>query len=683
MTKVTDFGLAKQLDLNDDQTRTGELRGTPNYMAPEQAAGDIATIGYLTDVYAIGAILYFLVTGRAPFAKHTLGQTLQSVIHDQPPTPTSLNPSCPKDLETICLKCLSKLPADRYDSAAALRDDLKLYLSGAPIHARPVSSLEKTWRWCQRNPVTAGLTSITVLLVLGIVLGGVYFANVRSRDVATNAEKLELANQFDDALASGRVTTVELMDLERVGLKLSQLDPQRNHDRTQRLLSKATADAIDKLSQPRFSPDLEEEIEQRIDWLQERDQAAADDLSQRLADRRRNWRTIISTTDLLDPQQEYVPRSLTEQVGDQLVSKFPITKLGPSSRIPLQLQIPVPQSLRVNATFAPPTDNSPTAGLQVGVVLAGEDALGHRSEIEFLVRQELRHIPPSERELSAANPHQTRVRFDAAWTHPAEDALVVQPAFAFSPDGRFIAFADGRHALKVVETASGKLVQRVDGLTDAGFAPVFEMQSPGLAGSTVDQGNLNPLSNPYYELAVIGIAPIRVIRFTPSGQQRDVLALSGLDDTLGAVSRESKQVAIVGDNQLIIKSWQDPSQTVSLSTDARMIAISPEGTYAAFVTSSGGVFLWNLNRGSADQITHLSGDPAGLHFLGDGRVLFVAAEGAPATLVDVDTGVTVGTSAMQRHIACSPPPPLVTGSFPAPGARESNVLINGCRKTAS
>jgi WD40 repeat protein/tRNA A-37 threonylcarbamoyl transferase component Bud32 len=164
--KITDFGLAKKLD-DVGQTQSGAVMGTPSYMAPEQAAGKAGHAGPLADVYALGAILYDCLTGRPPFRAPTAVDTILQVIHDDPVPISRLTPKTPRDLETICLKCLQKEPGKRYPSALALAEDLRRYLDGKPISARPVGRLERGWRWCKRNPVVAALSALVVLLMTG------------------------------------------------------------------------------------------------------------------------------------------------------------------------------------------------------------------------------------------------------------------------------------------------------------------------------------------------------------------------------------------------------------------------------------------------------------------------------------------------------------------------------------
>ena len=141
--KIADFGLARDLVQESSQTQTGQILGTPSYMAPEQALGIPSMIGPPTDVYALGAILYEMLTGQPPFIAPTVIETLDLVRSQEPVPPRRLQPKIPRDLETICLKCLEKRPQQRYASAQLLADDLSRFLDGKPVHARPVSTITR------------------------------------------------------------------------------------------------------------------------------------------------------------------------------------------------------------------------------------------------------------------------------------------------------------------------------------------------------------------------------------------------------------------------------------------------------------------------------------------------------------------------------------------------------------
>jgi tetratricopeptide (TPR) repeat protein len=166
--KITDFGLATWLEGETGLSSTGSVMGTPSYMAPEQARGHTKKVGPPTDVYALGAILYEMLTGRPPFLGETALDTLQQVRDQEPVPPRRLQPKIPRDLEAICLKCLDKEPDRRYPSASLLADDLRRFLHGQSTRARPMGPAARLSRWCRRQPVLAGLAAaLVVALVAG------------------------------------------------------------------------------------------------------------------------------------------------------------------------------------------------------------------------------------------------------------------------------------------------------------------------------------------------------------------------------------------------------------------------------------------------------------------------------------------------------------------------------------
>jgi serine/threonine protein kinase/tetratricopeptide (TPR) repeat protein len=191
--KIADFGLAKRLELNSQQTRSGAVMGSPSYMAPEQARGEIKEVGPLADVYSIGAILYELLTGRPPFLAASAIDTVHQVVTVEPVPPSRLAPNVPPDLETTCLKCLQKDPRKRYASAEALADDLQRFQRREPILARPVSTPERIARWCYRNPGVAIPSGVAVLLLVGIAVASAWFAFTLLEKNAMIAKETEAA----------------------------------------------------------------------------------------------------------------------------------------------------------------------------------------------------------------------------------------------------------------------------------------------------------------------------------------------------------------------------------------------------------------------------------------------------------------------------------------------------------
>jgi serine/threonine-protein kinase len=244
--KITDFGLAKKLEGQDSQTHTGAILGTPSYMAPEQAEGKTHAIGPLSDVYSLGAILYEMLTGRVPFKAPTLLETLEQVRSREPVPPTELQDKLPRDLETVCLKCLQKDPKKRYAGAAALAEDLRRFLANEPIQARPVSRAERLWRWCRRNPRVAFLAA-TVLLVL---MGWAGTMSVLAYNL--HVQKMETENARDDARtseAAAKANEKIAKDKERIALANEKL-ARRQHDNAVIRLTNVGEEVLKKLQAP-------------------------------------------------------------------------------------------------------------------------------------------------------------------------------------------------------------------------------------------------------------------------------------------------------------------------------------------------------------------------------------------------------------------------------------------------
>jgi hypothetical protein len=216
--RVTDFGLAKKFEGDSGLTGSGQIMGTPSYMPPEQAGGSRGAVGPAADVYALGATLYALITGRPPFQAATAMDTVLQVLSDEPVPPRRLNVSIPRDLETIALKCLDKDPSRRYASAGALADDLDRWLAGEPILARPTTPVERAVKWARRRPAIAAMSLAIALLALGGIAG--ILVQWRRANDARHAADLRAASEHKARIAEATAWA----EAERQREKLERFD---------------------------------------------------------------------------------------------------------------------------------------------------------------------------------------------------------------------------------------------------------------------------------------------------------------------------------------------------------------------------------------------------------------------------------------------------------------------------
>ena len=273
--KVTDFGLAKNLGNDGELTLTGQVLGTPNYMAPEQARGDMNATSPAVDIHAIGAILYSMLTGQPPFQAATIASTLRLVTEEEALSPRSLVSNVPRDLETICHKCLEKEPDQRYASAKMVADELDRFLVGKPILARPVSVPVQLWRWVKRHPVVAMLTAGLAAALLFGALFSMHFARQswiearkqrlarkeadRARDEAQDVADFILTDMFGRATPHQDGADLRVVDvLDQAAAKARE----RFADAPHRLISvlKLIGDAYGNLSQAEKAAGVTEQL---------------------------------------------------------------------------------------------------------------------------------------------------------------------------------------------------------------------------------------------------------------------------------------------------------------------------------------------------------------------------------------------------------------------------------------
>ncbi len=310
--KITDFGLAKLLDSDSGQTQTGQIMGTPEYMAPEQAEGKTTEIGPLADVYGLGAILYELLTGRPPFQAATPVDTLFLVKWEEPQPPRKLNRKVPRDLETICLKCLEKEPGKRYASALDLAEDLRRFLNNEPIRARPVGPIERTARWCRRNPLAATLVLTAGAAVVGLFLW--WSAEQRRRQQAHEyLNNLRSAIEANEQIALAVLRAGRFASAEQILQQACRRLDEEGDPAALRLRLEARRDRVHRLV--RFYQ-LADEVE-RLVLLEEKTEAlvaAEEALSELSVLGEKEWWAHLPDADLTPPQREHLQNEVYRQI---------------------------------------------------------------------------------------------------------------------------------------------------------------------------------------------------------------------------------------------------------------------------------------------------------------------------------------------------------------------------------
>ncbi len=348
--RITDFGLAKQCaEAGGEEagpTRSGEVMGTPSYMAPEQAQGQTDRLGPAVDVYALGAVLYQCLTGVPPFRGATMVETLQQVVHADPVPPSRRRTGIDRDLDTICLKALAKDPGQRYGSALALAQDLERYQAGEPILARRAGLVRRLWRRARRRPLVA--LAVPILLILAIA--AVFIV----REVRDAQARADLLRRFENDLPEAEWTAAAAEKLERLLDAWRTAEPEQAEAARRKLLDRFAVLFRASLRQPRLEPQDVTRLQNDLAWLTDRDAELARVLGRELAQRCRAWQTqFLLRAPWQDVDAVFAARQVQVQ-PDRLVGS------GPA---PVWTKVGAPGRVRLEATFDVAWQDSSRIGL--------------------------------------------------------------------------------------------------------------------------------------------------------------------------------------------------------------------------------------------------------------------------------------------------------------------------------
>jgi serine/threonine protein kinase/tetratricopeptide (TPR) repeat protein len=333
--KVADFGLAKRAD--SDLTRTGAIMGTPAYMAPEQADGHTREVGPTADVWSIGVILYEALTGTRPFTAKRTDELLVKVLMSDPDPLRSRSGDVPRDLETVCMKCLEKNPARRYPSALALAQELERFLAGEPILARPEGPLGRTWRKVRRRGLVVGLT-IALLLATGIA------ASLVMRSSSERQVK-DLSRQLDEQLEAADWPQSHRESLDSLADRLVELDPTQNDAVKAKFVDRVSRRVRSLLGRSRVLPADVQVAEDDVRWLAMRDAATAAKLEQEIKDRLRAWQVAAELAPPFAEAASVFPTEAVRVTPEGLVPQEPhrgrngvITRLGSVGQVRFEVE---------------------------------------------------------------------------------------------------------------------------------------------------------------------------------------------------------------------------------------------------------------------------------------------------------------------------------------------------------
>ena len=662
--RITDFGLAKWLTGDSDLTLSGQVLGSPNYLSPEQAAGRQAEVGPASDVYALGALLYHLLTGRPPFQGDSLTALLRQVIETDPVGPRLLNPSIPRDLETICLKCLEKDRSRRFGTAQALADELGRFLRGEPIRARPVSRPEKVWRWCRRKPALAAAVG-TVVLVAIMGAGGILW----QWRAAVQAQTRAVQERYDATIAEAQIL-IEQNRFDRARKLLEREVKERDRGWEwgwlQRLcnLDLMTLALTNELVSVAYSPDGRRLVVGGFEGA-----AAVYDLEtgQKVMTLRGHTDTVFSCTFSPDGQRVLTGSfDRTARVWDKSATNVLVLTNS---------------DLVTDAACSPDGRVIATACLCDGLKLwdaRSGDLLPQHFDLGQSVTA-LAFSPDGERLACATGPfvfdddadavvHVINLSNGQRRSFRAHRSMIDR--VRFSPDRRYLATASCDGNARIWDTATGTAVLQLaalfsgDAVRGVAFSPDGKWLAVCGAGGAVGGARIYEVqtgrlvrSLDGHSIGVTGIAfspdgtRISTVsydttaRVWPAAAQPEFLSLEGHDQPVWTIafSRDGKRLASGGLDQTA-RVWDTETgsllTTVNVAFPVVSLAFSPDARRLVTVAADHTAKVWNVTNGQPIlTLSGHSGTVMAVAWSPDGRRILTGSKDNTARLWDANTGV--------------------------------------------